>query len=60
MKYKFKMDEEGLVFLSNFPKFSKLQTELVLKGNVSHTLKNRTNVKVDYSSFHFTGEEIDF
>ena len=39
--------------------FNKLRVELLLKGFVSHTIKNRTSVKVDYSYVNVIGDELD-
>lgn len=39
--------------------FNKLKVELLLKGFVSHTIKNRTSVKVDYAYVNLVGDELD-
>ncbi len=43
-------DETRDLMLANVEKFHSLQLEIILKGFVSHSLKNRTNVKVDFAS----------
>ena len=49
---------EDLQFLSKLEQVNKFHVDFQLKGAVSHTLKNRTNVKVDYSYFNLTAEEM--
>lgn len=59
VKYKIRIDEEDVGFLPNLAELHRLRVEVLLKGFVSHSLKNRTNVKVDYSKVTLVGEEID-
>ena len=62
VQYRFKFNEEDneeLAFLNKLSSFNKLKVELLLKGFVSHTNKNRTNVKVDYSYVNIVGDELD-
>jgi hypothetical protein len=47
------------MILGQLKKFHTLTLSLLLKGFVSHTLKNRTNVKVDYAKFNVTADELD-
>jgi len=47
-------DEEITTILNRLKNFRKFHLRLLLKGFVSHTLKNRTNVKVDYARFNLT------
>lgn len=58
VKYRIKMNQDELSFLPDLTQLHKLRIEVLLKGFVSHTLKNRTNVKVDYSHVNITGEEV--
>lgn len=59
VRYKLKIDEEDLPSIPDLAQLHTLRVEVLLKGFVSHSLKNRTNVKVDYSNINLTGEEID-
>jgi hypothetical protein len=54
------LDEETKYkLLANISKFHSLTTNVLLKGFVSHTLKNRANVKVDYARIHLFADTID-
>ncbi len=54
------IDEELKQFLlSNISKFNTFHMNVLLKGYVSHSLKNRANVKVDYSRFQLTADQIE-
>lgn len=45
--------------MSHISKFHTLTIDIVLKGFVSHTLKNRANVKVNYAKIQFTSDHAD-
>lgn len=61
--YRFLYDEidEELrqMLLNHVGKFHTLETDILLKGFVSHSLKNRTNVKVNFAKVQFTSDHSD-
>lgn len=42
------------MLINHAGKFHTLETDILLKGFVSHSLKNRTNVKVNFAKLQFT------
>jgi hypothetical protein len=52
-------DELKFKILANISKLHSLTANVLLKGFVSHTLKNRANVKVDYARIHLFADTID-
>lgn len=47
------------MLLDHVGKFHTLQTDILLKGFVSHSLKNRANVKVNFAKIQFTSDHSD-
>ena len=58
VRYKFPLDEEMSQMAEKVEKFDHLRIQLQLKGFVSHTHKNRTNVKVDYAYVNLRADEM--
>jgi hypothetical protein len=45
--------------MNGMEKFHAIKVDVDLKGYVSHSLKNRTNVKVDYAKINISAEHLD-
>lgn len=58
VRYKFPLDEELAMLAEKVEQFDTLNVKLQLKGFVSHSHKNRTNVKVDYAYLNVIGDEM--
>ena len=58
VRYKFPLDGGLSSLADKIEPFDSVNIKLQLKGFVSHSHKNRTNVKVDYAYINVTGDEI--